>query len=44
MPKATLPLAHVFPAPMVQGLGGLHSQSELCGEEKNIFPMPGIEP
>jgi hypothetical protein len=30
--------------PLDRTLGGSHSWSGQCGEEKNLFPLPGIEP
>jgi hypothetical protein len=30
--------------PLDRRLGGIHSQSGCCGEEKNALPLPHIEP
>jgi hypothetical protein len=30
--------------PLDKRLGGLQSQSGRCGVEKNLLPLPGIEP
>jgi hypothetical protein len=42
--SATLPLGKEPPVSIGQGLGGPQSWSGHCGLEKNLLPLPGIEP
>jgi hypothetical protein len=41
---AALPLRRETPIPLDRRLGGTQSWFGSCGVEKNLSPLPGIEP
>jgi hypothetical protein len=44
MPRPLYPRGKKPQYPLNRGLGGPHSRSGPCGVEKNLLPLPGIEP